>query len=129
MAIELSPGSVEEGTEISVTMSFTNLTPDNDADLVFRADVVGADACEGDGIGADRSISKVDEDPEIRAGTISGDCKAGDYTLEVSLTGGGVELASASAGFTVSEPESESKPTDPPDAPDEPTGKGQVRLD
>ena len=133
VAIELSSGSVEEGTEISVTMSFANLTPDNDADLVFRADVVGADALALAGVGAHRSISKVDEDPEIRAGTISGDCKAGDYTLEVSLTGGGVELASTSARFAVSEPESESKQTDPPDAPDEPTGevtgKGQVRLD
>ena len=133
MAIELSSGSVEEGTEISVTMSFANLVPDNDADLVFRADVVGADACEGQGIGADRSINRVDEDPEVRTGTISADCKAGDSTLEVSLTGDGVELASASAGFMVSEPESEPKPTDPPDTPDEPTGevtgKGEVRLD
>ncbi len=133
VAIELSSNSVEEGTEISVTMSFANLTPDNDANLVFRADVVGADACEGQGIGADRSISRVDEDPEIRTGTISADCKAGDYTLEVSLTGDGVELASASANFTVVEPESDPKPTDPPDTPDEPSGevtvKGQVRLD
>ena len=133
VAIELSSGSVEEGTEISVTMSFANLTPDNEADLVFRADVVGADACEGQGIGADRSISRVDEDPEIRTGTISGDCKAGDYTLEISLTGDGVELASASAAFTVSEPESEPGPSSPPDTPDEPTGavtgKGEVRLD
>ena len=52
-------------------MSFANLTPDNDADLVFRADVVGADGCEGQGIGVARNISKVDEDPEIRTGTIS----------------------------------------------------------
>ena len=114
-------------------MSFANLTPDNDANLVFRADVVGAGACEGQGIGVARSISRVDEDPEIRTGTISGDCTAGDYTLEVSLTGDGVELALASADFTVSEPESEPKPTDPPDSPagssGEVTGKGEVRLD
>ena len=45
-AIELSSDSVEEGTEISVTMSFANLTPDSQANLVFRADVAGADACK-----------------------------------------------------------------------------------
>ena len=85
-------------------------------------------------MGADRSISRVDEDPEIRGGTISADCKAGDYTLQVTLTSAArVALASASAGFTVSEPESEPEPSDPPDTPDEPTGavtgKGEVRLD
>ena len=135
VAIELSSDSVEEGTEITVTMSFANLTPDNDANLVFRADVVGADDCEGQGIGVVRNISKVDEDPEVRTGTISGDCAAGDYTLEVSLSDDEVELASARADFAVVEPEptAEPKPTSPPDAPDTPTGevtgKGRVQLD
>ena len=135
VAIELSSDSVEEGTEITVTMSFANLTPDHDANLVFRADVVGADGCEGQGIGVARNISKVDEDPEVRTGTISGDCAAGDYTLEVSLSDDDVELASARADFAVVEPEpaDEPKPTSPPDAPDTPTGevtgKGRVRLD
>ena len=134
VAIELSSDSVEEGTEITVTMSFANLTPDTEANLVFRADVVGADGCEGQGIGVTRNISKVDEDPEIRTGTISGDCTAGDYTLEVSLTSSDdVELASARADFAVVEPESEPKPTNPPDVPDTPTGevigKEQVTLD
>ena len=134
VAIELSSGSVEEGTEITVTMSFANLTPDNDANLVFRADVVGAAGCEGAGIGVVRNISKVDEDPEVRTGTISGDCAAGDYTLEVSLSDDDVELASARAAFAVVEPEptDETKPTSPPDAPDtatgEVTGKGRVQL-
>ena len=133
VAIELSSDSVEEGTEITVTMSFANLTPDTEANLVFRADVVGVDGCEGQGIGVVRNISKVDEDPEIRTGTISSDCTAGDYTLEVSLTDDDVELASALVDFAVVEPESEPKPTSPPGVPDKPTGevtgKGQVRLD
>ena len=135
VAIELSSDSVKEGTEITVTMSFANLTLDNDTNLVFRADVVGADGCEGQGIGVARNISKVDEDPEIRTGTISGDCTAGDYTLEASLTDDDVELASAKADFAVVQPEpiDEPKPTSPPDVPDTPTGevtgKGQVRLD
>ena len=135
VAIALSSDSVEEGTEVTVTMSFANLTPDNDANLVFRADVVGADSCEGQGIGVARNISKVDEDPEIRTGTISGDCPTGNYTMEVSLTDDDVELASARADFSVVEPDptDEPAPTAPPEVPDKPTGevvgKGQVRLD
>ena len=137
--IDLSPsGSVVEGTEIAVTMSFANLTLDNDANLVFRADVVGADACEGQGIGVDRNMSRVDEDPEVRTGTVSGSCPPGDYTLEVRLTSSDdVELASDSAGFTVAvpdpDPTPEPEPGNPPDLPDTPTGevigKEQVRLD
>ena len=135
VVIALSSDSAEEGTEITVTMSFANLTPDNDANLVFRADVVGADGCEGQGIGVARNISKVDEDPEIRTGTISRGCTAGDYTLEVSLTDDDVQLASALADFSVVEPDptDEPAPTSPPGVPDTPTGevtgKGQVRLD
>ena len=103
--------------------------------LVFRADMAGADACEGHGIGADRNMSKVDEDPETRTGTISGACPSGDYTLEVSLSDDGVELASASAAFTIvaPEPTDEPKPSSPPDVPDKPTGEvtgeGRVELD
>ena len=55
MAVELSPsGSVDEGTEITLTMSFANLESDSDTsdtDYIFRADVVNADACEGGGMG------------------------------------------------------------------------------
>ena len=135
--IGLSPsGSVVEGTEIAVVMTFANLTLDDNANLVFRADVVDADACEGQGIGVNRNMYKVDEDPEVRTGTISGDCTAGDYTLEVRLTSSDdVELAMASAGFTVAAPETEPapEPVNPPDVPDKPTGevtgKGQVQLD
>ena len=55
VAIELSPsGSVAEGTEITVTMSFGGLERDsdpNDVDYIFRADVKNsangnADGCE-----------------------------------------------------------------------------------
>ena len=58
VAIELSPsGSVAEGTEITVTMSFANLESDSDTsdtDYIFRADVRDADGCEGGGIGKAR---------------------------------------------------------------------------
>ena len=60
--VELSAGSVEPGTEITVTMSFSNLETDSDTsttDYIFRADVVGVDACEGGGMGVDRYFYKL----------------------------------------------------------------------
>ena len=67
VAIDLSPsGSVEQGTAITVTMSFSGLESDSDTntiDYIFRADVVDADQCEGDGAGVDHNINKVGEDP------------------------------------------------------------------
>ena len=107
--IELSSDSVDEGTEITVTMSFANLESDSDTsttDYIFRADVVDAEACEGGGMGNDRYMYKVDEDPEVRTGTISTSCAFGDYTVEVSISSpGNVKLASATAGFTVNAPD------------------------
>ena len=93
IAIELSPSSpVEPGTEITVTMSFGGLEEDSDKttiNYVFRADVASADVCEdradGYGLGVDRYMRLVDEDPEVRTGKISADCPEGDYTLEVSI--------------------------------------------
>ena len=113
MAIALSPsGPVEPGTEIGVTMRFSGLESDSDTatkDYVFRADVVDgengeADACEdranGYGLGVERYMYQVDEDPEVRTGTIPGGCPAGDYTLRASVSSpGNVELASASTSF------------------------------
>ena len=117
-AIDLSAAAVVAGTEITVTMSFGGLESDADTatrDYVFRADVVDAengeaDACEdranGYGLGVDRYMWQVDEDPETRTGTISAGCPAGDYTLRASVSSAdNVELASASASFTVREPE------------------------
>ena len=105
-SIALSPSdAVGEGAEITATMSFGGLASDSDTattDYVFRADVVDADDCEGGGIGFDRYMYKVDEDPEVRTGTVSADCPAGAYTLRVSISSADdTELASASAGFFV----------------------------
>ena len=116
--ISLSPsGSVSEGTEITVTMSLSKLEADSDTstkDYVFRADVKDSnngdvDQCEdqanGYGLGVDRHMWKVDEDPETRTGTISADCPVGVYTLRVSIsTPDNVELASDSTSFTVVDP-------------------------
>ena len=94
MAVELSSTSVTEGTAITVTMSFSNLESDDSdratTDYLFRADVVDADGCEdqagGYGLGVDRKINLVDEEPEIRRGTISADCPAGDYTVRATVS-------------------------------------------
>ena len=117
--IELSPsGSVTEGTELGVTMKFADLELNPQAEHTFRADVVGADACEGSGMGVVRYMHKVDEDPEVRNATVSGACPSGDYTLEVSITSAAnVRLASVSANFTVVEP----TPTPTPEPTPEPT--------
>ena len=111
VTVELSPSDfVEEGAEITAVMSFGDLASDSDTstiDYVVRADVLdsedgAADDCEGNGLGADRNINKVDEDPETRTGTVSADCPAGAYTLRVSIhSAGNTELASASAGFFI----------------------------
>ncbi len=119
VAIALSPsGLVEPGAAIGVTMSFSGLKSDSDTgttDYIFRADVVDAengdaDQCEepanGYGLGVERYMYQVDEDPEVRTGTISAGCPAGDYTLRASVSSpGNVELASASTSFSVRESE------------------------
>ena len=110
-------GSVSEGTEITVTMSFSKLEADSDTstkDYIFRADVKDSndgdvDQCEdqanGYGLGVDRGMWKVDENPETRTGIISADCPAGAYTLLASLSSpNNVEMASSSADFTVGAP-------------------------
>ena len=111
--VSLSDVSVEQGTAITATMSFGGLTRDSDrstTDYIFRADVKDsadqdADDCEGGGMGRDRNINRVDEDPEIRSGTIPAGCPAGDYTIEVSISSSdNTELASASAQFTIIAP-------------------------
>ena len=119
VTVDLSPssGPVTEGTEIAVTMTFGGLESDSDTattDYVFRADVVDsengdADGCEdragGYGLGVDRYMYQVDEDPETRTGTVSADCPPGDYTIKASISSAAnIELASASAGFSVVEP-------------------------
>ena len=123
VTVELSPsGSVDEGTEIDLTMSFANLESDSDTsttDYIFRADVVNADACEGGGMGVDRYMYKVDEEPETRAGVISASCAPGDYTVEVSISSpGNVELASATADFTVTVPGQQQQVQEPPSSTD-----------
>ena len=119
VTVELSPsGSVEPGTAITATMTFGGLESDSDAsttDYTFRADVVNADACEGVGMGKDRYMYKVDEDPEVRTGAISASCAPGDYTVEVSISSpGNAELASATADFTVNAPAQQQQPPEPP---------------
>ena len=56
-------------------------------------------------MGVDRNINLVDEDPEVRRGTISAGCPAGVYTLRASISNSdNAELASATAAFYVLPP-------------------------
>ena len=65
-------------------------------------------------MGLDRYMYKVDEDPEVRGGAISTSCAPGDYTVRVSISSpGNVELASATAGFTVAAPSEQEQPEPP----------------
>ncbi len=127
-----STGRRSASISVTVTMSlsFHGLEQDsnqNDIDYIFRADVLSrdgtdADACKnqagGYGVGVDRYVWKVDEDLEVRTGSVSADCPSGNYTVRASLSSAdNVELASATAGFTVSnpaeeQPETESSSTD-----------------
>ena len=118
VTIEFGPSaSVPVGTAIEVTMRFHDLTffaQDNETRLIFRADVVGADQCEdnADGLGVERYMWKVDENPEVRTGTVLASCPAGDYTIAASVTtSDNTELASASASFTIAAPVSEQTAT------------------
>ena len=118
VAIELSGDSVEPGTAITVTMTFGGLAFDSDKatrDYIFRADVKDsenedADGCEdrknGYGLGVERYMWMVDQDPEVRRGATSAGCPAGDYTVRAMIASpNNVELAWASASFSVVEPE------------------------
>ena len=129
-SIGLAIPATEQGAGGVLTLIFGSLAPDADADTtdyIFRADVVDADACEGDGLGVDRHIHQVDEDPETHTGTISADCPAGDYTLEASISSpDGVELASARASFSVAEPEEEED--DPPDSAQQQAAQSDITL-
>ena len=112
--IDLSPsGPVEEGSEITVTMSFSDLEVGGSDDLVWRADVFDseeddANACEGAGLGIDQTMGAIDEDPEVRTAAISADCAVGDYTVKATLRAGdNVRLAFANADFTFVAPSAE----------------------
>ena len=71
------------------------------------ADVVNADACEGNGLGVERYMHDVDENPEIRQGTISASCPAGSYTVRASIRSyDNTQTAEATADFTINAPPS-----------------------
>ena len=109
VAVSLPQDYVVLGNTLTATMSYTDLKHDNDRstiDYVFRADILGADECEdqanGYGLGVDRYIRLVDEDPEVRTGRISANCPEGDYVLEAVIANAdGVTLNSASVQFQV----------------------------
>ena len=70
-------------------------------------------------MGNDRYMYKVDQDPEVRAATISAACPPGDYTVEVSISSpADVELTSATVDFTVDAPVEQQQAQEPPPSTD-----------
>ena len=111
MSIGLSPShSVPPGTEITATITLSNLDVNSYTSLTFRADVTqwgyAKDNCEGEGIGEDIQID-VDETREVFTAKISDACPiGGSYVLRAKIsdisTSTPVELASARESFVVS---------------------------
>ena len=107
-AIDLSASPVAVGDLIIVTVRFAGLEAASYSSRTqphFRVDVVGADGCEGDGMGSERYFWTVGEDPEVRTAGTSPGCPAGEYTAETRLFDAAGDLLSrATAAFAVNDP-------------------------
>ena len=136
ISIELSPGSaVPANTEITATITLSNLDVNSYSSIVFRADVTrwghARDICEGDGIGEDIDV-EVNESKKVLTATVPDACPiGGSYALEArafrvntSPPNDKVELASARAPFVVSKYLMPGVPTATPPVP-----KPQAWLD
>ena len=113
--ISLSDTSVDQGTAITATMSFSGLEatptpppPTTSSGLTCWTQTTEMlTAARAAVWGVDRNINQVDENPETRAGTIAAACPPGDYTLGVGISSAAnEELASASVAFTIAAPAS-----------------------
>lgn len=104
--IEIDFGTVNSA--LGATLTFWNI-PNDDGDLTWRADVTSdgsdQDSCEGTNMGADNTIAE-DDIPELgesleRTVNLATGCTAGSYTMEVTATVDGEEVASASTSFQI----------------------------
>ena len=89
---ETSP--INEGTEVTATMSFAGIPQENETSYRFRMVMLdsqgdGAASCEGAGMGILRYMNRVDEDPETRTAQVSASCPSGQYTVRATLTDAG----------------------------------------
>ena len=104
--IEIDFGTVNNA--LGATLTFWNI-PNDDGDLSWRADVTSdgddKDSCEGANMGADNTIDE-DDIPDLgesieRTVNLATGCVAGSYTMEVTATVDGEEVASASESFQI----------------------------
>ena len=104
--IEIDFGTVNNA--LGATLTFWNI-PNDDGDLTWRADITSdgndQDSCEGANMGADNTVDE-DDIPDLgtsleRTVNLATGCTAGSYTMEVTATVDGEEVASASESFQV----------------------------
>ena len=133
ISIELSPGrNVPRNTEVTATITLSNLDVDSYTSVVFRADLTvynrGEQRCDGDDTGKDMEKA-VDQSREVFTVRVYDACPHdtyGHYTLDTrifqadaSASGGKIELASASTRFSMSRYLTSGEVTAPPPAPGE----------
>ena len=104
--IEIDFGTVNNA--LGATLTFWNI-PNDDGDLTWRADITSdgndQDSCEGANMGADNTVDE-DDIPDLgtsldRTVNLATGCTAGSYTMEVTATVDGEEVASASTSFQI----------------------------
>lgn len=104
--IEIDFGTINNA--LGATLTFWNM-PNDDGDLTWRADVTGdgddRDSCEGTNMGVDNTIDE-DDIPDLgesmeRTVNLANGCIAGSYSMDVTASVGGEEVASASKSFQI----------------------------
>ncbi|MCY3733793.1 MAG: hypothetical protein OXG42_05890 [Chloroflexi bacterium] len=104
--IEIDFGTVNNA--LGATLTFWNI-PNDDGDLTWRADITSdgndQDSCEGANMGVDNTVDE-DDIPDLgtsldRTVNLATGCTAGSYTMEVTATVDGEEVASASESFQI----------------------------
>lgn len=104
--IEVDFGTVNNA--LGATLTFWNI-PNDEGDLTWRADVTSdgddQDGWEGTNMGADNTIAEGDI-PDLgesieRTVNLASGCTAGSYTMEVTATVDGEEVAEASQTFQI----------------------------
>ena len=107
VTIEMPSGPHYRGTSIDATIKFHELI--QGASYTYEAYVMNdnpnfADNCEGTGLGRNEisSLGSVDENPEVRTGTITSSCPKENYDLTVKLFNAENQLkATKSVVFTI----------------------------
>ena len=107
ITIELPSGPYYRGASFDATIKFHALIQGEDYSykaMVMNDNPNYAENCEGAGLGKNEkfSLSSVDENPEVRAGTVASTCPTENYALRVRLyNSDNREKASKTAEFVI----------------------------